>query len=106
CFKRKTAYEIETWLEFRRVLFRSVFLAGEAVSGYDETQQEARISAMLERVEGIEEASVMIVEEEGEAVSCIVVYRGEDSILSRKIGRTTRRGRMQTDAEVSGIHTD
>lgn len=60
-----------------------VFFAGEAVSGYDETQQEARISAMLERVEGIEEASVMIVEEEGEAVSCIVVYRGEDSILSR-----------------------
>ena len=60
-----------------------VFFAGEAVSGYDETQQEARISAMLERVEGIVEASVMIVEEEGEAVSCIVVYRGEDSILSR-----------------------
>ena len=60
-----------------------VFFAGEAASGYDETQQEARISAMLERVEGIEEASVMIVEEEVEAVSCIVVYRGEDSILSR-----------------------
>ena len=38
---------------------------------------------MLERVEGIEDASVMIVEEDGRAVSAIVVYSGEDSILSR-----------------------
>ena len=61
-----------------------VFFASEsAASSYDETDTEARIASMLERVEGIDEASVMIVEEEGEAVSCIVVYRGEDSILSR-----------------------
>ena len=61
-----------------------VFFASEsAASSYDETDTEARISSMLERVEGIDEASVMIVEEEGEPVSCIVVYRGEDSILSR-----------------------
>ena len=32
-----------------------VFFAGEsAVGGYDETEKEARISAMLERVDGIE----------------------------------------------------
>ena len=31
---------------------------------------------MLERVEGIEDASVMIVEEDGRAVSAIVVYSG------------------------------
>ena len=61
-----------------------VFFAGEsAVGRYDETEKEARISAMLERVEGIEDASVMIVEEDGRAVSAIVVYSGEDSILSR-----------------------
>lgn len=61
-----------------------VFFAGEsAVGSYDETEKEARISAMLERVEGIEDASVMIVEEDGRAVSAIVVYSGEDSILSR-----------------------
>lgn len=60
-----------------------VFFSEPYPSGYDETQAEARISAMLERVEGIEDASVMIVEEEGKPVSCIVVYRGEDSILSR-----------------------
>lgn len=63
---------------------RQVFFSdGGSVSSYEETQSEARISAMLERVEGIEEASVMIVEEEGRAVSCIVVCKGEDSILSR-----------------------
>ena len=28
-FKQKTAYEIETWLEFRRVLFRSRYRAAE-----------------------------------------------------------------------------
>lgn len=61
-----------------------VFFASESTaSSYDETEAEARISSMLERVEGIDEASVMIVEEEGVTVSCIVVYRGEDSILSR-----------------------
>lgn len=61
-----------------------VFFAGESTVGsYDETEKEARISAMLERVEGIEDASVMIVEEDGRAVSAIVVYSGEDSILSR-----------------------
>ena len=61
-----------------------VFVAGESAAGsYDETEKEARISAMLERVDGIEDASVMIVEEDGRAVSAIVVYSGEDSILSR-----------------------
>ena len=61
-----------------------VFFAGESAAGsYDETEKEARISAMLERVDGIEDASVMIVEEDGRAVSAIVVYSGEDSILSR-----------------------
>src|SRR5699024_11758134 len=32
-FKQMTAYDIETWLEFRRVLFRSVFAKG-VTSGY------------------------------------------------------------------------
>ena len=61
-----------------------VFFAEEGAAGsYDETEKEARISAMLERIEGIEDASVMIVEEDGRAVSAIVVYSGVDSILSR-----------------------
>ena len=32
-FKQKTAYEIDVWLEFRRVLFRSLHRVGGAVHG-------------------------------------------------------------------------
>lgn len=64
-------------------IWRVFFAEERGPGGYAETEKEARISAMLERVEGIEDASVMIVEEDGRAVSAIVVYSGEDSILSR-----------------------
>ncbi len=85
-FENKTMRAVLFCLVALLLLFAvwRVFFAGSGeAASYDETEAEARISALLERVEGIEEASVMVVEEEGEAVSCIVVFRGEDSILSR-----------------------
>ncbi len=50
---------------------------------YEATELEERLSAILGEIEGVENASVMIGEEEGKAVSAIIVFRGADSILTR-----------------------
>src|SRR5699024_11852365 len=42
-FKQKTAYELETWLEFRRVLFRSMFgLPAAAYAIYRQARPERK----------------------------------------------------------------
>src|SRR5699024_11926765 len=44
-FKQKTAYELETWLEFRRVLFRSI----DFVLGVDD-EEEVDVGVVVEPV--------------------------------------------------------
>lgn len=52
-------------------------------SAYLPTQQETRLALLLSKIEGVGEATVMIGEENGEAVSVIVVFSGEDGFLAR-----------------------
>lgn len=62
-----------------------VFFKGskEETSAYIPTQQETRLALLLSKIEGVGEVTVMIGEENGEAVSAIVVFGGEDAFLTR-----------------------
>lgn len=62
-----------------------VFYQGnkEKPSAYVPTQQETRLALLLSKIEGVGEVTVMIGEENGEAVSAIVVFDGEDEFLTR-----------------------
>lgn len=52
-------------------------------TSYEETAREERLSALLEKLEGVKSASVMITEEEGRAVGAVVIFEGEDTFLVR-----------------------
>ncbi len=55
-----------------------------AASGsYTPTEREARLSRLLEEVEGVGDVTAMITEEDGVPVGAIVVFGGADSILTR-----------------------
>lgn len=56
---------------------------GKAEESYEPTKQEARLSGLLEEIGGISSARAMIAEEGGKVVSVIVVFEGENSILTR-----------------------
>ena len=62
-----------------------VFFRGEKTvsKGYEATELEVRLSAILSEIEGVERASVMIGEEDGKTVSAIIVFKGNDGILTR-----------------------
>jgi len=48
-----------------------------------ETEREIRMSEILGKLNGIDQAYVLITEDDGVAVGAIVFFEGEDSILSR-----------------------
>lgn len=48
-----------------------------------QSEQEARLSAILNEIEGVDGATVLISESAGEVVGAVVVIRGQDSILTR-----------------------
>ncbi len=52
-------------------------------STYTPTSQEARLSELLEKVEGVEDVSVMITEEDGAAIGAVVLFTGKDGFLLR-----------------------
>lgn len=60
-----------------------VFFDSSASSSYQPTEQEARLCRLLSELEGIDNATAMITEENGVAVSAIVIFEGADSILAR-----------------------
>ena len=64
-------------------VWKVFFGASSASSSYEPTEREARLCRLLSEVEGIENATAMITEENGVPVSAIVVFEGADSILSR-----------------------
>ncbi len=49
----------------------------------EQTELERRLSLILSRIEGVENASVMVSEEAGEAVSVVIVFEGADSLITR-----------------------
>ncbi len=56
---------------------------GKRSSSYEPTETETRLSRLLTEIEGVEEATAMIAEEDGRAVSAVVLFGGKDSILVR-----------------------
>lgn len=52
-------------------------------AAYVPTEREARLSVLLGEIEGVERATVMITEKEGDPSGAIVVFEGKDGILVR-----------------------
>ena len=63
-----------------RVFFRSEKSSADA---YEATELEQRLSMILSKIDGVGDATVMVSEEDGRAVSAVIVFRGADSILTR-----------------------
>ncbi len=51
--------------------------------GYTPSEAEARTARLIERLDEVSRAAVAVTEEGGKAVSAVVVFRGEDGILTR-----------------------
>src|SRR5699024_11726554 len=98
-FKRKTAYEIETWLEFRRVLFRSEDTAEPGASrdapgpmpgpGASRDAPGSAVSSVHARVEQDLGVAVLALVETGIGVRC----------LGQQIGRATGGERCEKAGE-------
>ncbi len=54
-----------------------------ALSAYQPTETEERLASILEKIDGIDGVSVLVGESDGTAVSAVIVYEGENSILTR-----------------------
>lgn len=54
-----------------------------SANGYQATEQEERLAALLMQIDGVEKATVMIGEEDGKAVNAVVVFDGKDGIITR-----------------------
>lgn len=63
-----------------KVFFPSAERTG---STYQPTEQERRLAAILSKIDGVESATVMINLQDGSAVGAVVVFEGEDKILTR-----------------------
>ena len=60
-----------------------VFAAGKEEDAYKMSTEEARLVALLEKLDGVDDATVMITEEEGTAVGAVVLFQGEDGLILR-----------------------
>ena len=63
----------------------AVFRTSEssAAGNFSQTTEEARLSVLLSKIEGAGEVTVLITEENGEPASAVVIFSGEDAILTR-----------------------
>lgn len=66
-----------------KVFFGGGGKAKATSGGYTPTDLETRLSQILSEIEGVGQTTVMIGEENGVPVSAIVVFKGEDGILTR-----------------------
>ena len=86
-FKNKTVRTILILLVALLLVFAvyRVFFKSEAtpVSAYESTELEERLSMILSKIDGVGNTSVMVSEEDGKAVSAVIVFSGADSILTR-----------------------
>lgn len=66
------------------VSFKVFAGGGESkTGGYAPTAEEARLIQLLTRIEGVDDATVMITEEEGVAVGAVVIFEGKDGFVVR-----------------------
>lgn len=78
------------------VVWRVFFKQEEAATGgYQPTQREQRLALLLEEIEGVEQATVMIAEEEGAAIGAVVVIKGDLGLVTRM---------RVTDAAANALH--
>ena len=85
-FRNRTARIVLLLLAALILLFAAWKVFGGSAgtaSSYAPTAREERLCRVLEKIEGVNGATVMIAEEEGAPVSAIVVFEGADSILTR-----------------------
>ena len=85
-FSNKTTRTVLVLLAALILLFavyKVFFPAKKKTGAYVPTEQEERLSNILSRIDGVSDATVMIGEEEGVAVSAVIVFSGADSILTR-----------------------
>ncbi len=54
-----------------------------AASVYAPTQQESRLVELLTQIDGIDDATVYITQNDGNVTGAVIVFRGTDSILVR-----------------------
>lgn len=60
-----------------------VFSPKRGQSTYTASDREAKLSALLEKLDGVKSAAVMITEQGGDPASAVVIYEGEDTFLLR-----------------------
>ncbi len=60
-----------------------VFAPSEKTNGYVATEQEDRLIRLLTKIDGIDDATVMITEENGIANGAVVIFEGKDGISIR-----------------------
>lgn len=53
------------------------------LAAYQPTETEERLASILVKMDGIDGVSVLVGESDGTAVSAVIVFEGEDSILTR-----------------------
>ena len=65
-------------------VYRVFFKKEETNAGvYEATALEERLARILSGIDGVGNATVMVSEENGKAVSAVIVFDGADSILTR-----------------------
>ena len=86
-FSNKTARTVFILLIALLLVFAvyRVFFKGKekSTASYEATELEERLSQILSKIDGVGDTSVMVSEEDGKAVSAVIVFRGADSILTR-----------------------
>ncbi len=80
--KRVKIFALGVALILLLILVYQVFF-GQNSANFEQNSQESRLSALLEQLDGVTEASVMIATKEDEIVSLTVVFRGRDSLKLR-----------------------
>ncbi len=63
--------------------YRVFFKKSGTAEGFKLTSEETRLAALLSKVEGAGKVTVMITEEDGKAVSAVVIFEGSDGLIVR-----------------------
>lgn len=64
-------------------LIKSAFFDEKSAENSVKTEEEARICAILQEIDGVDSAEILVSRKDSGRVSAVVVYRGEDSLMTR-----------------------
>ncbi len=81
--RRTRAIVIAILAFFLLVLVYCVFFTGQSSNKYQPSEEEAKLATLLQSLEGVDEATVMISKEDGFPATAVVLFRGKDSLLLR-----------------------